>query len=198
MAQRDAWSRAVSYAKVLMPLGALAILSTLFLLSRKVDTVIDLSGFSSADLAQTIANPRFAGVSEDGSTFQFAARAANPVAAKADQMRVDDLNLTVALNDGSSIGASATAATIDMRAKTVTMNDNPVLTTSTGYEIHADAVSIDYGTTRLVTSTGITVTGPAGLISADQLTLTDRGTGASDYQLVFTGNVQMTINPAEQ
>jgi len=197
MAQRDAWSRAVSYAKVLMPLGALAILSTLFLLSRKVDAVIDLSAFSSDDLAQTIANPRFSGVSNDGSTFQFSARAANPVGVKTDQMKVDDLNLSVDLRDGSRIDARASVAIIDMRRKNVTLNEDPVITTSQGYEIRASQVSIDYGTTQLVTSAGITAIGPAGLITADQLTLTDRGADDSDYQMVFTGNVHMTLNPEE-
>ncbi|MEO8531702.1 MAG: hypothetical protein ABI459_10795 [Deltaproteobacteria bacterium] len=197
MAQRDAWSRAVSYAKVLMPLGALAILSTLFLLSRKVDAVIDLSAFNAADLAQTIANPRFAGVSDDGSTFQLAARAANPVASSTDQMKVDDINLSMDLRDGSRIDARATLAFIDMRAKTVVLENKPVITTSNGYDITGDDISISYGDNRVVTATKIAVSGPTGLITADQLTLTDRGTNASDYKMVFSGNVHMTIQPTE-
>jgi lipopolysaccharide export system protein LptC len=195
--QRDAWSRAVRYAKVLMPLGALAILSTLFLLSRKVDAVVDLSGYDPETLKQTLADPRFAGVTDDGTSVEISARSANPIPDKADHLSVDQISVAANLPDGSWVRTTATMAVIDLRDKLVTLNDAPEITTSTGYHITATQFEIGYGTTRFATSQTIRATGPAGLITADQLVLSDTGAADSDYKMVFTGHVHMIYEPVE-
>jgi lipopolysaccharide export system protein LptC len=198
MVQRDAWSKSVRLMKVVMPLGALAILSTLFLLSRKPDAVMDLSGVDPSDLAQTLANPKFAGVSEQGDAFSLSARAANPDPEGPDRIRIDELNLAVDLHDGSRIEARAPLGLIDMRDKSVSLTGDPVVTTSGGYEIRAANLVIGYGEVRMASSDAIRITGPTGVITADHLALTDAGPGASDYQLVLTGNVHMTYLPPEK
>ena len=198
MAQRDAWSKSVRLMKVVMPLGALAILSTLFLLSRKPDTVMDLSGVSASDLAQTLANPKFSGVTNQGDAFALSARAANPDPAGPDRIRIDDLNFAIDLHDGSRLEARAPLGLISMRDKSVSLTGNPVITTSGGYEIRADNLVIGYGDMQMATSVNVRVTSPTGEITADHLALTDAGAGASDYQLVLTGNVHMTYQPPEK
>ena len=197
MRQQDAWSRAVRYAKVLMPLGALAILSTLFLLSRKIDSVVDLTQFDPEAMEQTLASPRFAGVTDDGSEFTISARAANPIAGKDMEIRVDAVEIGFDLPDGSSVSASAPFALVDTETKTVTLNEDALINTSTGYRITSDNLKISYGELRMATASAIQATGPAGLITADQLVLRDTGPGENDYQLVFSGNVHMIYEPAE-
>ena len=197
MRQRDAWSRAVRYAKVLMPLGALAILSTLFLLSRKIDSVVDLTKFDPVAMEQTLASPRFAGVTDDGSLFTITARAANPVADQDTQIRVDSVEIGFDLTDGSSVNATAPFALVDTSAKTVSLNEEAFISTSTGYQITSDNFEISYGEVRMATASAIKATGPAGLITADQLVLRDNGPDESDYQMIFSGNVHMIYEPAE-
>lgn len=198
MAERDAWSKSVRLLKVVMPLAALVILSTLFLLSRKPDAVMDLSGVSASDLEQTLANPKFAGVSNQGDAFSISARAANPDPAGPDRIRIDDLNVAVDLHDGSRIEGRAPLGLINVRDKSVSLSGDPVVTTSGGYEIRAANLVIGYGDVQMASSDNVRVTSPTGEITADHLALTDAGAGASDYQLVLTGNVRMIYQPPEK
>src|SRR5687768_1056659 len=63
-------SRVVAWAKVLLPLGALGLLSTVFLLAREPLGVIDIPYAELEEIAREprIDRPRLAGVAPDGTT----------------------------------------------------------------------------------------------------------------------------------
>ena len=68
----DSHSRLVGWLKVALPLTALALLSTLFLVARKIDPEAALP-YAEVDVAERIREPRmtaptYAGVTEDGAT----------------------------------------------------------------------------------------------------------------------------------
>ena len=84
MAASNAYSRFVAWVKVILPLLALALLSTLFLFSRTPapNRAIPFANVDVEELAreQSLGRPRFAGTLSDGREVIFTADRATPVA----------------------------------------------------------------------------------------------------------------------
>ena len=75
-------TRLVNWAKIILPLVALGLLSTVFLMSRKAD-ISDTIPFAEVDLAQRAhdqgaTNPSFAGVASGGEQILFRAASVRP------------------------------------------------------------------------------------------------------------------------
>jgi lipopolysaccharide export system protein LptC len=80
--ERDLHSRIVGWAKVILPLAALGILSTLFLFARTIDPE-DAIPYAEVDVEDRIREPRltaptYSGVTSDGSAVTFQAVEARP------------------------------------------------------------------------------------------------------------------------
>lgn len=195
MARRDGWSRTVTLIKIILPLTALTILSLLFLLSRKVDAVFDLSESPDAP-GQTLNEPRFSGTAKDGSQITASARRAYPAAGNPKAIGADGLRLDIALKDGSSVAIAAPVGVIDSEAREMRFQGGVVLTSSQGYEIRSADVLVGYDEPRFATGTTIDATAPMGTITADGLRL-DAGTAKDEFLLVFTGHVRLVYDPKE-
>jgi lipopolysaccharide export system protein LptC len=84
MARRDRHSRVVGWLKVALPLAALAILSTLFLLSDRIDPE-DALPYAEVDVEELAREPRmtaptYAGMTTDGAALSLTAVEARPSA----------------------------------------------------------------------------------------------------------------------
>lgn len=198
MARADAHSRAVGWLKVALPLTALAILSTLFLLADRIDPE-DALPYAEVDVADLAREPRmtaptYAGTTSDGAAVTLRAEEARPEA-EGSPASVDRLRLELAMPDGGSSSLSAANAVIDQAAKQVILSGGVVLETSTGYRMETAGMVAQLDRSGLESRGEVAATGPAGEIRADGMTLGQDNRTPGGYVLVFKGGVRLIYQP---
>lgn len=201
MPGRDLHSRMVGWLKVVLPLAALVILSTLFLLSDRIDPTeaIPYAKVDVEDLANDprMSTPAYAGTTEDGAGITLAASAARP----ATEDRGASAERVVALMetpDGQKIALSAAAAALDQSAGRLDLAGEVTLETEAGYRLETEAMAARLDRTDVSSSTPVKVTGPMGDIRADSFTLTQDPADPGAYLLVFKGGVRLLYLPGGQ
>ncbi len=189
-------SRLVSWLKVILPLIAIGLLSTLFLLSRSADPLASLP-FSETDLkelasSQRITRPSFAGATEDGDLIAFTAESAQPLGEG--MLKATTLAAQIDLTSGQSVAFSAGTGLVDRDTDTALLEQDVVITSSTGYRITTDQLETGMEEVRAETLGPVAANGPPGTFTAGKMQLTtDPGTG--DAYLVFTEGVDLVYDP---
>ena len=194
------YSQIVAGMKIILPLAALALLSTLFLLSRTVDpsksamvTDIDL-GQRAQDLGAT--KPRFAGVTGQGDEILFAAANALPDRMSPERLTATDVKAQLRLSAGTVIDITSDHADMQQRDMTAILQGRVHVTTSTGYVIDTEQLDARLDELYARTPGQITATSPLGDLTAGQMLL-HNDTGTDTPELLFTGGVKLIYRPGE-
>jgi lipopolysaccharide export system protein LptC len=195
--ERDLHSRIVAWAKIILPLAALVILSTLFLFARTIDPE-DAIPYAEVDVAERIREPRltaptYSGVTKDGAALSFQASEARP-ATDTSPARAEVMELRLTTPDGAQADLSAAFGTLNTADGLLTLAGGVTLTTSTGYRVETEAIEARLDRTGLMARSDIRATAPMGQITAAGLTLQpvpDTG----EYVLNFSGRVRLTYVP---
>ena len=214
-------SRLVYWLKILLPLTALTILSTLFLLSRNVRPE-DAIPYAEVDIADRIRTPRltapdFAGMTADGAALSLkAAEARLGADGSTSPGAISELVGLLETPDGARTDLVAKAARLDQDAKTMRLEGGVVISNSTGYRIETAGISVALDRTSLDSLGSVTATGPAGTFKAGSLHLglaipealaspealaTPEGLATAappTYVLVFKDGVRMIYLPKPQ
>lgn len=190
-------TRLVGTAKIVLPLVALGLLSSLFLLARTVDPD-DALPYAEVDLSERardrqLTDPRFAGVTEEGTAFSLTSDAARPDPERASRLTADRTFLV--LDGGSRGGAAmrADTAVVDGDARTVELTGDVSVGTSTGYDLRTDVMTGRIDRLEIVAPGRVTGDGPLGRLNAGGMRLTETGDGAQT--LVFHGGVELLYLP---
>ena len=186
-------SRLIAWLRVLLPLAALAILSTLFLLGRTPDPD-DALPYAEVDTEDMVRDPRmtrpeFAGVSASGAEVTLTADRASPV--QDDKSAAESVRLTWRAQDG--LAADLTAPTARMEGQQIHMSGGVRVTTSDGWAMTVPQVETDLSADRLLGTGGLTGFAPLGRLDADQMEMTRNADG--DYLLNLTGDVRLVYQP---
>ncbi|MCQ0091003.1 hypothetical protein FGD77_04645 [Roseovarius sp. M141] len=193
-------TRLVNWAKIILPLVALGLLSTLFLLSRKVD-LNDQIPIAGVDLAQRahdqgVTNPSFSGVTRSGEEVSFRAQSVRPDPADRDILRAERAQAKLRLNGGGVVDISSQRGAANQADMTALLEGDVRFETTTGYDIRTDSINTRFNTLYVETPGAITGTGPPGDLSAGRMLLTsDPKTG--DAHLRFTDGVKLIYMPAK-
>lgn len=198
MARVDRHTRLVGWLKVILPLTALAILSTLFLVARRVDPEAALP-YAEVDVEDLAREPRmtaptYAGTTEDGAALTLSASEARP-AADGTPAKAAGLRLELATPDGGQTELLAAEAVMDDATRQVLMSGGVVLTTSSGYRLETAEVAAKLDRTGLESRTPVVATGPAGEIRAESMVLSQDNRTPGAYVLVFKGGVRLIYQP---
>ncbi|MBE2277278.1 MAG: LPS export ABC transporter periplasmic protein LptC [Rhodobacteraceae bacterium] len=201
MAGIDRHSRLVNWLKVGLPLVALALLSTLFLLGDRIDPS-DAIPYAEVDVEALARNPRmtapsYAGTTSDGAEISVTAEAARP--ATADRTAAA-LRVTAELRmpGGGSAEILAGTAEIDTGAGVLRLSDGVTLISSSGYRIETPGLDTALDRSHAESTGPVEATGPAGRIEAQNFTLERQdgdGTGGKAYLLVFSEQVKLIYLP---
>lgn len=198
MARVDAHTRVVGWLKVALPLAALAILSTLFMVADQIDPE-DALPYAEVDVEDLAREPRmtaptYAGTTSDGAALTLSAAEARPaaqgVAASADAMRLELIT-----PDGGETELVAATAILDETARQMLLSGGVTVTTSTGYRLETAEVAAKLDRSGLESRTPVTATGPAGTIRADGMVLGQDNQTPGAYVLVFKGAVRLVYQP---
>ncbi|MES2542648.1 MAG: LPS export ABC transporter periplasmic protein LptC [Pseudomonadota bacterium] len=198
MARVDRHTRVVGWLKVVLPLSALAILSTLFLVARRIDPEAALP-YAEVDVEDLAREPRmtaptYAGTTEDGAALTLSADEARP-ASEGSPAQAAGLRLDLATPDGGRTELLAADARMDDTAREVVLSGGVALTTSTGYRLETAEIAAKLDRTGLESRAPVRATGPAGEITADGMSLSQDNRTPGDYVLVFKGSVRLVYQP---
>lgn len=197
MTRGDWHTRLVAWLKVILPLAALAILSTLFLVSRTIDPM-DAIPYAEVDVEDRIREPKmtapeYAGTTSDGSALAISARDMRPGEGSAVDGRAVEARLDTP--DGGFVRAQAGAVAIDAQGTTLTLSGGVTLATSTGYLVKAEGLVMATDRTRLESMGAVEADGPVGRITAGQIVLTADPDQVGAYLLVFKTDVNLLYRP---
>jgi lipopolysaccharide export system protein LptC len=195
LASDNLHSRVVAILKLVLPLLALAILSSLFLFSRPIDPE-DAIPYADVEIAERLAQPRMTGagfstVTSDGATLTLSAERATPQTGGAE---VAGLTGTLAGADGSVTEISAKSGQLDRAAATMVLGDGVRVTTSTGYALQTESLTMGTDRSYLQSGGPVTATAPMGDLTAGAMRL-DRTSADAPYLLVFNKHVRLIYQP---
>lgn len=193
----DSHSRLVGWLKVALPLMALAILSTLFLVARQIDPEGALP-YAEVDVADRIREPRmteaaYAGVTRDGTRITVTAGEARPgdgSGASAAQVAAQ-----LATPDGARTALTAGALQVQEAAGQVLLQQGVLMATSTGYELRTDRMQVALDRTGAESLGPVEGFGPPGRIAAGGMQIRPAEGSPGQYLLVFNGRVTLIYDP---
>ena len=196
-------SRLVFWLKILLPLAALTILSTLFLLSRNIRPE-DAIPYADVDVADRIRTPRltapdFAGMTADGAALSLKAAEAQVTSdGNATPAAISDLVGLLETPDGAHTDLTAKTARLDPDSQTMVLGGGVTIANSAGYRIQTQGVSVALDRTRLESDGKVTGTGPDFTFEAGSLHLGLVDAAKRTYLLVFNGGVRMIYLPTTE
>ncbi|MGJ8627264.1 MAG: hypothetical protein ACSHXB_09920 [Sulfitobacter sp.] len=196
----DSYSRWVSWLKVLFPLAALGLLSTLFLLSRAIDpeTVIPFADKEIQDRLrdQQVTGPFFSGTTAEGDLISFSAETLKTPDGRTGSNRAEDVIVKVAAIRGTKITVVAAMSEFDIANDLAELTGNVVITTSAQYRIISDKLSSQLSVLNLKSPGPVEATSPAGRLNAGSMLITSSEEG-KPAQLIFTNGVKLVYTPKQ-
>lgn len=186
----------VGWVKIILPLIAIALLSTLFLFARNSNDAPDIPIAQIEELAreQQITAPQFSSVTNDGSVVAVSARNAKPDAENSNTLLVADLVIDVDSADGTKMNVTSGMSILNSSDQTARLNGLSRVTTSNGYTMETVGITADLKTGEIVSDGALEVQAPFGDLSAGkvQITISKDGTG---QQMLFTQGVRLLYTP---
>lgn len=199
MARADGlYSRVISWLKILLPLIALVLLSTLFLLSRSAEQVLDVpfTGGISGDGTnrEQVSAPYYAGTTENGDMLTITASSASPEAGGL--IRAEDLSALVRMPNGNEIALTSRKATVREGDQWAELEGGVLIESSTGYRLVTDSLGAAIDRIEAESGGPVTGEGPLGTLEAGKMRI-EPLPQSGDVQLLFTGGVKLVYSPQD-
>ncbi|WP_278922263.1 LPS export ABC transporter periplasmic protein LptC [Pseudophaeobacter profundi] len=192
----DPYSRTVSYLKVLLPLAALALLSTLFMISRGVETEAVIP-FADREIeerlrGQQVTAPFFSGSTAQGDEIQVTATVAR---AKADEPVIaSGLEAEIRMVAGGRLTLSSDRGTVHPDQDLARFIGNVELTTADGMVVTTEALKTQLSRVQAESPGAIRATSALGDLTAGHMEITSETVGGPVH-LLFTKGVKLVYAP---
>jgi lipopolysaccharide export system protein LptC len=195
----DSYSRLVAWLKVLLPLMALGLLSTLFLLSRNVDSTAAIP-FAEKEIQdrmrdQQVTGPFFSGATGNGDLISFSANKVGKGALGT--THAEGVTAQIDLPSGSRISFSADFGDVNMTEQTSKLTGNVQITTSAGYVVMTELLTSSLKQLDVKSPDMVEGSGPIGQITAGSLHISSLHNNGP-AQLIFTNRVKLIYDPQRQ
>lgn len=191
-------STLVAWAKIVLPLTALAALSTLFFVSPGTAPGDSIpyadSGYAGLPGSQRVTGATFAGMTRDGAALTLKADEATPGTPGTDITgAAAGLTGLIETPDGVFTTITGAAAMLDQETDTVTISGGVNLSNSAGMGLQTEVLTLALDRTRLESRGEVMAQAPFGQIRAGKLLMTRALDGT--YMLDFTGGVRLLYQP---
>jgi lipopolysaccharide export system protein LptC len=191
------YSRMVATAKIVMPLIALALMSTVFLVQTTDNFSSEIS-FSEADFSfedgLRLSEPRLSGSSRRGDVFRIEAVSAIPENASATEVTLNEASGRFELINGQIIDLTTQEALVFTSAQRIEIRVPVSFKTSDGYFGTAQNLYGDIASGRFESRGAVKAEGPLGQISADRFNLVPVDSSKEQHVVTFEGNVRVFLN----
>ncbi|MGV6849153.1 MAG: LPS export ABC transporter periplasmic protein LptC [Marinibacterium sp.] len=197
----DSYSRRVAFLKITLPLAALGILSTLFLLSRGGDPNATIP-FSDAEIAervrdQQITAPRFAGSTDRGDQVFLVASKAVPGKA-GEPGEAQNLQGEIRLATGGTVTFQSDRGRVNVPDDSAAFEGHVTITSDTGYILTTDQLTTAIRRVDAVAPGPVAGDGPLGRLTAGAMHLTAPDNDANQTHLRFTDGVKVVYHPKDE
>jgi len=194
----NTYSRVVAWMKIILPMAALGLLSTLFLISRTIDpsqsapeAQIDLEQRAQD---QGATKPSFSGVTQQGDEILFTADITRPKRDEPETILVENIMARMALFDGAIVNITSQHAQMNLNSLTASLEGRVEITTSTGYVVATDRLDTRLDEIHAESPGPVSAKGSIGAITADRMLLQNNNKSNAP-ELIFTGGVKLIYHP---
>ena len=193
----DHYSRTVAIFKVLLPLAALAILATLFLISRGIDLDASIP-FAESEIAertqvQQITGPFFSGTTGEGDEIVVSAALARP-ASQTRPAEATDVEARLTKADGSGLSLEADSASVDTAGDMAVFSGDVRIETSAGLALRTQRLNTALEGVAGDAPGEISGTGPFGDFTAGRMSF-GAETGSDQMHMLFNDGVRLIYQP---
>lgn len=195
IAPEDAYSRFIGFLKVALPLTALALMSTVFLLARAPSQDAEIPYAEIEEIAREprIAGAQMSGVADDGSVIEITARATRP---NGPLITTEALAAQIDTAEGHQIIISAGQGEIDQTRRTARLFGLARMETSNGYELETAGFTANLVSGRIASDGPLEVQTPFGSLTAGQLIL-ETPLGGTGQVMLFQNGVRLVYTPQQ-
>lgn len=198
MIARDRYSRMVALLKVALPLAALALLSTLFLLARAMntDTAVPFADVEIQERLrdQQITGPFFSGTTQTGDQMSFSAQKLITLQDAVGTNRAEDVLAKLETAQGATFQLQADIAELDIAGNIARLSGAVSMATSTGYRVNTDQVTSQISTLDVTAPQQVDATGPLGSFTAGNMRIF-APKDTKNTQMLFSGGVKLVYTP---
>jgi len=198
------YSRSVQWAKIALPILAIGLFSSVFLVSES--DVFEGTGivFSDADLSALgdgvqIKSPRFSGVTDSGDKFLLTANYANPDSNKPSVVGLEQVATTLDLVSGENVDITAARGELNVPTQELSLSDGITIATSEGFRGKMESALARMREGILTSDDPVEVVGPMGQITAGSLefktVFASEGETVQNYTLSFREQVRVIFHP---
>lgn len=191
----DRHSRIVAVLKVVLPLGALVLLSMVFLISRSIDPerAVEMATVDIESLVREprITDARFAGVLDDGAALTVRAETARADPDRGLRLDLSGVLGTLRTETGRMAEFAAEGGILDQPNNLLSMDGDVTFSSDGEYVLRMDRMTAALDRTILHGFGDVEGRAPAGALRADAMTLREAEDGADSYVLVFRGAVKL-------
>lgn len=136
----------------------------------------------------TMEQPRLTGYTNDSRAYEFTARAAAQDMTKPDVLELHELYAKMELQDKNAVEMSALTGVYDIKAEILTLSNNIILNSSTGYQGILSEAVIDVHKGTVVSEKPVVVKMLNGVLNAKRLEVAENG-----EVIRFDGGVTMSL-----
>ncbi len=200
LALRITYSDVVALLKVVLPITALALLATLFLVSSKPD-VNDSIPFADVELEQRlrdqqVTSPYYSGQTNQGHIVTVTAALAHPDSQDPARVIADDLIATIATQSQGEIVIASNEGELDNDYNEVELIGDVVITTSQDYVVNTQTMTVSLQEARGETGGLVTAQSPIGELEAGRMAIRPVN-DTDDIFLFFTKGVKLVYMPTK-
>jgi len=141
----------------------------------------------------TMQQPKIAGFTNDGRPYVLTANSAAQDINMPDHLELQQIHATVQMADKSTVEMTAPKGSYDVKAEMLTLKDDILLLSTTGYAARLTEAMIDTRKGDVVSDKPVWVKLLNGFLNAKRLDIVDNGD-----LLRFSGGVSMTLHPDKE
>jgi lipopolysaccharide export system protein LptC len=192
-------SRGVRALRLAIPVGILAVIGISLLAVRfnplRMLTAlpVDFSSLVVSGTKITMQAPRITGFTNDSRPYEFTARAAAQDVANPDTIELQGLHGKSQMPDKSQFELTADTGVYDSKAEMLTLRQNIVVKSSSGFEVYLSEAVVDVHTSNVVSEKPVRVRMQQGTINANRMEVLDSGD-----TIRFGGGVTMVMTSNSQ
>ena len=194
------YSQVIAGLKLLLPLAALGLLSTMFMLSRTVEpesSVPFLEDEAAIPGRDSVSAPYYTGSTPEGHAVAITADTARPMADDPAGLVAEKLNADFDLTDGSTINIVALSASVNEPNDHLELTGDVVIDSSQGYQVRTELLVSALRRIHAETPDMVDATGPIGELQAGRFQIREEAE-TGNVQLFFTNGVKLIYEPAKQ
>lgn len=192
------YSYFVFIAKIFLPVSALIILSTLFLLARFSDSsqIVAISeiGTERDTGNQKITSPIYSGLTDDGSVLEFSSGSLAPSIFNPKKVFAKKVFAKITTLEGNLYEIHSDKGSYNDNTSTVDLKTNVVVIMPEGYKIYTENLSTHVKKTMLHSPSPILAESPIGTLNAGNMSLIEKN---NQHLLIFKKGVKLNTATSE-